>query len=214
VPVEQLLPQVSKTKNRNSGGLLLRGGIYESPAHRVFLGEKAGSGVAGHEYWHGIQYLLSNYPKPNNPYEEKAIVKQNNAIRNKFREPAADVGTLKRPFRLDRKDAIISGLSTAAAFFVNPLFLGAATIRPALSFLRKRRVNTFFKKHGIDGMLLVYVFPPIQGDALFLGRYEKKLIQDGFLQEAGGLTKKGIEAIKSRVSKEELLRKINPKKVK
>ncbi len=72
--------------------------------------------------------------------------------------------------------------------------------------------RAFYNRHGIDGLLLVFAFPPKKQDALNLKEHEKKLVQDSYLKKHGGMTRKGIQLLHKLVPREVIVKRAKGKK--
>ncbi|MDO8627961.1 MAG: hypothetical protein Q7K42_05840, partial [Candidatus Diapherotrites archaeon] len=88
--------------------------------------------------------------------------------------------------------------------------LGAGSFVALSSFIvgsfaaRQILVKNYFKKHGVDGLLLLFAFPPKDMELLGLRKYERLLVERGFLKPKGGMTEKGIRLLKRKVDVKKL----------
>ena len=74
--------------------------------------------------------------------------------------------------------------------------------RPISVETQQRRIQLMrdlIKKHGEDGVLLLWSAPPKSLDVLDVGKWSRKMVKDGILQENGGLTKKGLKFMREHV---------------
>ncbi|MFH0954796.1 MAG: hypothetical protein V1777_01720 [Candidatus Micrarchaeota archaeon] len=90
----------------------------------------------------------------------------------------------------------VAGLALSAIKYGYPI-RGLALLSTLLpSFIqtvkRQSRVRNLFEKHGEDAILLLWVSPPKKMDALQVPIWEKQMVQNGYLESNGGITKKGL----------------------
>lgn len=74
----------------------------------------------------------------------------------------------------------------------------------AFGTARQALVKKFYRKHGVDGLLMLYAFPPKKSDLLRLPWYEKRMIEKWFLKPQGGFTEKGLRFFKRKVNMKKL----------
>lgn len=110
--------------------------------------------------------------------------------------------------------AVYGGL----AGFILGLQAGHIPLLP--NYLRSRAFHTIIKNHGEDAAILFYVNPPRnqkgQVSTNFIG-WEKKMVQEGYLHQTGGLTRRGLGFLKTQMTAAEIfnrLRQINKNRTK
>ncbi len=62
--------------------------------------------------------------------------------------------------------------------------------------LRNANVKSVYRKHGEDGLVLMWALPPKKLDALKLRRWRKEMVTEGLLHPQGGLTAQGEDRVK------------------
>jgi len=114
-----------------------------------------------------------------------------------YLEPSANVGrsqinqvirqTLSNPYSLP--------LLYSALFFGKKA-LTIAFLVSVPSVYRGMATRHYFKKHGADGLILLFADPPKDLELLHLRKREKKFLENGYLKKKGGLTRKGIQYLR------------------
>ena len=162
--------------------------------------------VVTEELLHAAQYLLGSSEQLRK--ERKYGAKKNPFLRN-F-EIKYGIEPLAKPYIkssfLRFLDA--SGYSTfwMALSIINPkLGLPGFFITTVLGFLGREAMYRYYKKHGIDGLLLLYVDPPKHWNALLLNKKESFFVKNGLLRPDGGFTKKGLRYLREKLPRNVLL---------
>ncbi len=81
----------------------------------------------------------------------------------------------------------------------------------ALPSVRNFIAKGFYKRHGVDGMLLIFAYPPKESDIIHLRAHEKKLVKEAYLKERGGMTRKGIQLLHTLVPRETIVERATGK---
>lgn len=82
---------------------------------------------------------------------------------------------------------------------------------PALNYARSIQFKRMALRHGEDSILLLWTHPPTNEKGqiiLNFGKWEKKMVEDGFLKPAGGFTPKGLRFFRERVNHGEIRRRM------
>lgn len=93
----------------------------------------------------------------------------------------------------------VAFLQSRAQLFFLPSFLAPSFISAALS---DRKFRSVFRNHGEDGLILLWANPPrgkTGTPAIKFGNWEKRMIENGYLLERGGFTKKGLRFLREKV---------------
>lgn len=131
------------------------------------------------------------------------------AYDKKFSEPAADTGV---PYRYQVIQALgtpTAGLIFGLGLVINPKIgipLALATAVPGT--FRRVMVRRYYKKHGADGLILLFAEPPQKFDLLNLREKEKEFVEKGYLEPKGGLTRKGRQYLKRLIPRGRLIERI------
>jgi hypothetical protein len=210
VPLKQLKPK--KIADRNISG------IYDSRTHEYhqgIMGKKRlktlfGRHVEEHELRHGLQNLSM---KENLLADRKVMKVQKLKLLQFLKWLKKDSSWTRKWIEATNSDpqafmaiqafgdmgAIKAGLLGAASVNVlaHPFlsFVAYAYLLPQYITQTKRHSNVrkLIKKHGEDGILLLWVAPPKKQDALQITKWEKEMVKKGYLKEDGGMTKKGLQ---------------------
>lgn len=79
------------------------------------------------------------------------------------------------------------------------------------NIFRAIQFRQIIRRHGEDGALLAYAFPPRNGKDTVtpvFGKWEKQMIENGYLFPEGGMTRKGLRLFRERVNATEIRRRI------
>jgi hypothetical protein len=63
----------------------------------------------------------------------------------------------------------------------------------------------FFKRHGVDGLILIFVNPPKGFKASKMFKWEREMVEKGCLLRVGGMTRKGMQLARSLQPREMIL---------
>ncbi|MCX6802042.1 MAG: hypothetical protein NT067_02920 [Candidatus Diapherotrites archaeon] len=218
IPLETLLPSMATEMPRYlSGGydftshqIGIKDGIGE-PSKRPFVAEK----TADEELQHGLQGLFQETPmlrarKTGKPQRRQngRTVSANKAYYQQLREKPGIEATAR--VHINRRQAFGNAVMFPA--MVLPfLGLNYKAILGLFAVTASRRVfNTFvargyYKRHGTDGLILLFADPPKNWSMLRLRAKERFFINNGFLERRGGLTEKGIGYFRQKAPKEKIM---------
>ncbi|MFH1234411.1 MAG: hypothetical protein V1493_02260 [Candidatus Diapherotrites archaeon] len=218
IPLETLLPSMATEMPWYlSGGydftshqIGIKDGIG-APSKRPFVAEK----TADEELQHGLQGL----------FQDTAMLRARKTGKPQKRQNGRTVSENKTYYQLLRERP---GIEATARVHINRgQAFGNAVMFPAmvLPFLglnykvilglfavtASRRVfNTFvargyYKRHGTDGLILLFADPPKNWSMLRLRAKESFFVRNGFLERHGGLTEKGMSYFRQKAPKKKIL---------
>jgi len=169
-----------------------------------------------HEQRHGLQGLVDGaVGMQHKPPKWWAVIDTKIGFRNmrKWYEPAnADPRipkTLEAYLNLGATKQVAS-----AAGIIAPNIMGAPLalwIIPQFiqQIKRQRNVREIYAKHGYDGILMMWAFPPKELDAIKLREWERQMVKKNLLSPDGGLTKIGQGFFGEKVNREFLYTQIS-----
>ncbi|MBI5224784.1 hypothetical protein HY989_02850 [Candidatus Micrarchaeota archaeon] len=204
VPLAQLKPKIANDF-RNSGNK----GEYRANTHTITLRSQTPF-VLDHELQHGIQInenilnsRLSKILERNiiQSKTKKEIFQKDHDKSYKFYEPTADVftsGLLQKSHKQNFAEREMRAHSGKVPFLTNPSWI--------IQIIRNLNVKRLVKKHGVDGLFLLYVAPPKKLDALEIPKWRKEMVSKGYLKEKGGLTKRGLSFWRQNLQPESVWR--------
>jgi hypothetical protein len=235
VPLKELLP--FRTKRDYSVFSLTRAS-YDPFAHEIKLKPRASSRVKAllfkrevemnaaeveEELLHSLQYLLSQTKTlreikkyyPHMGLLSKAKVSLYNFTVGKMKrtfaslagkEPSAKVHLSKPELFIDSQ-AYVAPLMLLA--IINPklglpAFIAGSAWGTYLRYLSKE----YFRRHGADGLILLFADPPKNWNMAKLRERERFFVENGFLEEKGGLTRKGIRYLHEKLPRDALLENV------
>jgi len=207
VPLRELYPE-REAKPKKS---LLAAGYYDRITHTIGI-KRFALWAIEEELRHALQNLADQRQRKNfERFLKKKPKKFREALRyfkdilrglskrRKWLEPVVTgpkINVFLKAFAnlsLIEKLAYLPALVTSlrAPYTAGPI---AATIvvRYLMQVSRSLYVRGLIKKHGEDGLLLLWVAPPKKLDALYIKEWEREMVKKGYLKEKGGLTKSGL----------------------
>ncbi len=222
IPLKNVYPIETKKVRFDAAG------IYRPSTHTVGIRKKdmvyAQNFIREHEQRHGLHYLadqryysmlakfiLEREPKvifwlthPKLYFKALLELKKTFSRKRKLEEPTVTAGEgymLIEPIRELGivKIALAAGLPFLA-FYLFPQYI--AQVR------RHVFIRELIQKHGEDGLLLLWVAPPKKQDALHVRAWEKKMVENCYLKEKGGLTKKGLKYWREHLQPQSIWQKL------
>lgn len=235
IPLEELLPFRTK---RDYGAFSATRASYNGFTHEVKLKPKLSSRVKKlmfkkevemdaaaieEELLHSLQYLLSQtkilkevkkYYPHRGPISRGKSALYNLTIGKAKRtfaslagkEPSAKVHLSKTELLIDSQ-AYVAPLMLLAIVnpkFGLPVFIAGSAWGTYLRYASKE----YFKRHGVDGLILLFADPPKNWNMARLKAKEKFFMENGLLKQSGGLTKKGLRYLREKLPREVLLENV------
>lgn len=212
VPLNDLRP--AKGQSRFAPGTI---GLYSPSLHTVSV-KKSDPYILRHEERHAVQWLANRQSeregniriqkylakKPVSFLAFLKYLKKESDFDRKWLEPTNADPEMNRLIEsinnLGRVKGIGLGTSMLAISIpkIAPLLAYFAT-HYGIQLVRQTFVRNVIKRHGEDGLLLLWIAPPKEMDALFVRSWEKKMVQNGYLKPEGGLTRKGLRYWRERL---------------
>ncbi len=224
IPVKELMPQIILASRGLSKHIL---GCFSSDGYWIMLNmeeikkelkkRKRDKTIFEHtvdeELLHAAQAILGRggelgkkfkYGAPNNSAFKDTFIKIFGT------EPSA------KPHLKSKRECLASTLAYIPApwflFFtalnlIRPGFLGYAALFATMFFGYKARKNAveYYKRHGVDGLILLYADPPKAWNMVLLKKKERYFVENGYLLPEGGLTRKGLKYLKHILPRDVLL---------
>ena len=183
--------------------------IYGIPIREI-LPSYLGNKYIGN-YWIGGHAIESNKESFNHELLhslQKILMTKENFGKTSFIETSAFPDGILKTFPKSTRAAIIAGILFDLAMTKG--ILSAIAITGASPFLIKvKKVGNYFKRHGPDGLILLYANPPKELNLYKIKDWEKQVIQQGYLKINGGLTKKGMSYLRDTWSRKQIIKNKN-----
>ncbi len=219
IPIREFMPKVVP-KRRDSSAL----GYYDAENHTIYPSND--KGIARHELRHTINNLanpkrrsqintLSKLERCKLPRKTKKrilkktykkIVKGIKKEHTIYDEPIVKIPGEKTKYRLLAATKIPGLLELTATMGAGYLVgskmlpIGYLVAKFINGMRRNKNVERVIKNHGEDGALLLWATFPAGEDTLKVAKWEKEMIQKGYLLPKSGMTKKGLQLWREKVS--------------
>ncbi len=223
IPLKELMPFFGGTRLSFLGQVAGWSAVY-SPSKHSIKGEITPA-VWAHETKHSLQGLLlkregldfsekvdimrkrriDRPPRLSDVRDLVRFVVRHRRKATKFLEPMANIND---PFHQKLADSV--RFKEVVLLLLSPLFWPALPLAGgsiAIGLARRYLAQSFFERHGVDGLVLISAFPPKKWGVLRIKSHEKMLVQNGFLKEHGGMTRKGIQLLREIVPRELVLKR-------
>lgn len=225
IPLKDLLPKFAELPPLLYDALLVAG-YYDSLKHemnvhtifKVLLKGKAPKGVLEEELLHSGQMLLTEAEYTR--FERKYMKKLSEQKEKERKRLQALKLFRQKPFVEATAKAYEKPLSAAYKAAIAPFVLyvilrayPAVAISLSASWAALRAYRRFvsrgyYKRHGVDGLIILFTDPPKKWQLKNLSAKEKEFIEKGYLKERGGLTKKGMQFIRERIPRQVLIENV------
>ncbi|MCX6802084.1 MAG: hypothetical protein NT067_03130 [Candidatus Diapherotrites archaeon] len=90
------------------------------------------------------------------------------------------------------------------------LLMGSGGVIGATRFSRlytAYRAGGYFRRHGVDGLILIFVNPPKDFKASKMFKWEREMVAKGYLLKKGGMTRKGMQLARSLQPREMIFKR-------
>ncbi len=189
--------------------------VYFSTYYPAYHEARIGLGGKEHELLHSLQILLQKGPRAE---MRRSLEKFHHKKKTSLKEIIgilSRVYSIKDPdFRtyLDPSARVADSqirqpvMQTLSNPYATPFLISAALFSwkaIPIAFLvsvphiyRGMATRHYYKKHGADGLILLFADPPKNLDLLHLRKREKEFVEKGYLKKRGGFTRKGIQYLR------------------
>lgn len=206
VPIETMLP---KRTNRIAFG----DGEYDRIIHQIAIRRRSNSKTERHEMRHAIQGLIepkSNYDRLASRNEDalKSIPERVFDREYKFSE-------ITNPTERGQIRDAITALPPRRQLLLLAMLPLAPILFPWRNLIISRNFKKVIERHGQDAALLVWAHPPKteKGKLEFtFQKWEKQMVNEGYLHPHGGFTPKGLALFRTRASSAEIRRRLSEMK--